>query len=688
MRGGLHTCRRRAPVAVLLCLIGASSAVAGTAPCTKLFVPDGTSGNISWHVDDNWDPVGVPGPADVACVYAEGNYQVVVIQPVTVAGLQIDVDKGNPKVRIVATDFTLNGFGYLAGDTKLKVNDGAVLRSDADGVIEVHSNLVIEGGTVEVDVDLYGHLNWWGTGSVTGTLTTHPGSVIEVEDPAMEAHLTVAEGFDNNGEVVFNHLVDQSLAVISGALVNTATGRISTFMTTGSATTVPELRAELVNEGVIDVDGLDLVLTREGSQHVNNEKGSIQVAGAELKIDLGNGIDVPSNFTNYGTTTVAGGGTIRIVGSEGPLDVPSNFTNYGTTTVAGGGTIRVLGTSSGGSSAPITMMNLGFVDIESGGLFELVEAAFVNPAPGWVRGSGTLDVEEATNIDFDGTVSPGLSPGILTIEGDLPEGENARIEVEVGGTAPGTDLDRLDVTKTLSANGSLDVELVGPYHPLGGERYEIMTYDELVGWFSQVSLPALQHLLVWNVDQQEHTLWLETVCQGTQIGVELMPDRDPVSIGYELIYHAITTNHSQVVATNLTISDALPPELIFRPDPSSPECTLVGNTVECARPALDPAAVWDVAIAVEPVVAGAIGNTVWVDAWECDTDAGDDADTAVVQAVAAQPCDANYDLSVNADDLVPAVAHIFGETAAGNPDCRPAGGITADDLAAIIEAGQ
>ena len=59
-----------------------------------------------------------------------------------------------------------------------------------------------------------------------------------------------------------------------------------------------------------------------------------------------------------------------------------------------------------------------------------------------------------------------------------------------------------------------------------------------------------------------------------------------------------------------------------------------------------------------------------------------------MEAVAAEPCDANFDLTVDPDDLVPAVGHIFGSPASGNPDCRLGNGVTADDLAAIIEASQ
>jgi uncharacterized repeat protein (TIGR01451 family) len=434
------------------------------------------------------------------------------------------------------------------------------------------------------------------------------------------------------------------------------------------------------------VDGLDLVLSREGAEHQNGADGVIQVADAELKIGLGGGGEVPSNFTNHGTATVAGGGTIRIVGSGGNLDVPSNFTNYGTVTVAGGGTVRVVGGS--GEASPMVMVNLGFIDLEAGGTFSLIAAIFDNPASGQVRGSGTLELTQSAGVDFDGTLSPGLSPGILTVDGSMDVGPSTRIAIEVGGETPGSNLDRLDLTGTLGAGGVLDVALIDPYRPGGGERYQVLTFDRLDGWFSSVALPPLNHLLGWNVDVGEHEVGLQVVCQGTDLEIALEADRNPVSIGYDVVYQVTVRNLSAVAATNVMVGDVLPAELGFVPDLSSPECVLVGSTVECTTPNLGPAATWELAIAARPVVTGPVDNTGSVSAWECDADSTNDQATAIIDVVAAAPCDANYDLSVDADDLVPAVGHIFGEVAAGNPDCRLAGGITADDLAAIIEAGQ
>ena len=671
---------------LLLCVLYSGTVVAQTLPCTKVFVSGGSDADVSWHNDKNWDPTGVPGPTDVACILEDGGYQVMITEPVTVAGLQINAKDGNLKVRILATDFTLNGFGYLAGSTKLKVNDGAVLRTDSGSAIEVHSKLVIDGGTVEIDVDLYGHLSYAGTGSLTGSLVTHPGSIIEYEDTGADAHLVIAEGFENLGQIVFDGKVAMTLEVSSGTVVNSAGGVISTLTSAKMQEIPSDLMAVVDNQGLIDIDGSGLQISQDGSQHINGADGEIRVANAELELDLGGGgIDVPSNFTNYGTVTVGGGGSIKVVGGDGPQDVPSNFTNYGTVTVGGGGSIRVVGSTDDYSS--MAVVNFGFFDLESEGSLSMEDVAFDNPSSGEIRGWGTLDLSNASGVNFDGVLSPGFSAGILTVDGSMALGPNSRVAVEVGGETPGSHLDRLDVTGTFGAGGELDVALIDPYQPVGGERFQILTYDHLGGWFDTTTLPPLMHHLGWYVDVGEHEIGLEVICEGTQLGIEFAADRDPVSVDHELIYRTRVTNHSSVTATDVIASSQLPSDLVYRSDLSSPECVLIGSTVECSVLSLAPAAEWDLAIAVEAISVGPQDNTGQVAAWECDTDPGDDQDLATIEVVAAGPCDANDDQAVDAGDLVPAVGHIFGLRAAGNPDCRLANGITADDLAAIIEAG-
>ena len=653
------TDRRRAPLAAGVCLLFAASPVWAQGDCTKYFQPPVSVGQVSWHVDAHWSPPGVPGHVDIACIYEEGPYEVRVTQPVTIAGLDLDAAGAEaPSLKIIATDFTLNGLGRLAGSTKLKVNDGAVLATDGGGALEVRSQLVIEGGTVAVDVDLYGHLNWWGPSSLTGNLTTHPGSVIEVEEPMMAAHLTVANGFSNHGSLLFNNAVEQSLTVAAGTLVNGEGGVIGSHPTTGSSVEAPELRAELDNRGVVSVDGIGLKIARDGSHHVNAASGTIQVAGGELLIDLAGVTEVPSNFTKYGTTTVAGGGSIRVNGSAGV-----------------------------GESSSMTAVNHGSWVIHGGGLIEIVDAVCETTTTGRLSGGGLLDVDQAAAVVFAGELSPGLSPGIFDVEGSLGLLGDARVAIEIGGTTAGAGFDQLALTDTLAAAGELSVTLLKSYQPSQGDRYPILTFSQLAGWFDTILLPPLPNLLIWFVDVQPNELALEVLCNGTDLGVAAAPDRDPVSVGYEMVYRVTVVNQSSVAATQLVVDIPLPAELLFRADLSSSECNLVGGAVECTRPDLAPSASWQLDVGVEAVMTGTVASTASVAAWQCDTFVGNDQATALVEVVAAAPCDANYDLAVDSDDLVPSVGHIFGVDAPGNPDCRLGGGITADDLSAIIVEG-
>jgi len=585
------------------------------------------------------------------------------------------------------TDFTLNGLGLVSDNTKLKVNDGGVLRTDGGGHLEVHSTLVIEGGTVEVDVDLWGHLNWTSAASLTGNLVTHPGSRIEVEDPIGVADLVIANGFDVHGSLFFNDTIAQSLTVVSGNLTIAGEGTLSTHAGLGVATTVPVLDATLVNEGLVEIDSLDLRIAHPGAQHENTATGTIEVASADLEIDLGDLTEVVSNFTNHGTIIVGGGGTIRIVGSAGVLDVPSNFTNHGTVTVAGGGTVRVIGTPGGGS--PISFIDTGDLDLDSGGAVIINGANFAATSTGRVGGFGLLDLTAAEAVGFDGSLLPGWSEiGVFTIAGDLELSPIAEVAVQIAGDESGTEHDRLDVTGNLTAGGTFDVTLVDPYQPSGGELFQLLTFGGLTDWFDVVSLPPLLHLLTWNLTVGATNFTLGVVCLGTQLTITMTADRDPVSLGHELVYQVAILNSSSVDATDLVLSDPLPAGLIFRSDLSSPSCTLVGDTVECTQAVLGQLSSWEVAIGVDTALTGPLDNTAMVASWECDTYGLDNTATATVQVVAAEPCDANYDLAINSDDVAPAVSHLFGQPAPGNPDCRPGNGITADDIAAIIDASQ
>ncbi len=115
---------------------------------------------------------------------------------------------------------------------------------------------------------------------------------------------------------------------------------------------------------------------------------------------------------------------------------------------------------------------------------------------GELHGNGTLN---GTLLN-SGTVSPGNSPGTVTINGDYQQSSNGVLEVEVAGLNPGdalgqgTDFDRLIVYGQVNLNGALAVSLLNAFQPTLGDSIVIIENDgtdSITGQFSGLAEGAL-----------------------------------------------------------------------------------------------------------------------------------------------------------------------------------------------------
>jgi hypothetical protein len=100
--------------------------------------------------------------------------------------------------------------------------------------------------------------------------------------------------------------------------------------------------------------------------------------------------------------------------------------------------------------------------------------SFTNAAGGRIGGSGTLDV---TNVPFmnAGTVSPGNSPGLLSVTGPYNQTAAGVLEIEVGGDTKGTEYDCLAITGAAALAGEVDAILLPGFHPAPGDTFEVLT---------------------------------------------------------------------------------------------------------------------------------------------------------------------------------------------------------------------
>jgi hypothetical protein len=94
------------------------------------------------------------------------------------------------------------------------------------------------------------------------------------------------------------------------------------------------------------------------------------------------------------------------------------------------------------------------------------------------------------NVNNDGIVSPGNSPGILNIAGNFVQGPSGLMNIELGSTAVGTGYDRIAVTGNVALGGTLALAQFGSFLPASGDSFRFVTSGgTTTGTFSQILLP-------------------------------------------------------------------------------------------------------------------------------------------------------------------------------------------------------
>ena len=156
----------------------------------------------------------------------------------------------------------------------------------------------------------------------------------------------------------------------------------------------------------------------------------------------------PASFVNSGTVEAINGGT---------LNIPNGYTQTaGTTRLANNSTLSISGTNR------------------------------LNVLGGLLEGTGTV----AGRVNNAGTISPGFSPGQLTITNDLTLTASSAIRIEVGGLAAGTQFDVLQEAGTapLSLAGTLSVTLIDGFIPAVGSSFPVVVSNQnILGAFSNVA---------------------------------------------------------------------------------------------------------------------------------------------------------------------------------------------------------
>lgn len=225
--------------------------------------------------------------------------------------------------------------------------------------------------------------------------------------------------------------------------------------------------------GQIDVSGFDAATGKDSE---------LRVSSSDFPFSIGTGAN------GLGELTISGGASATV---ECPrMEIGESNFGIGLVTVEGEGgglasTLFVTGTleiGGEGAGQGVLTLNRGTVDV----------IGDVNVlSNGILQGIGTLTV--SGQITSDGIISPGLSPGTLTIKGNFVQGANGIVRAEIAGQAAGAEHDQLVITGNASFGGKLVLQFMNGFAPHAGDKFDVIAASGTTNSnFSEVQVTGLQ----------------------------------------------------------------------------------------------------------------------------------------------------------------------------------------------------
>lgn len=222
------------------------------------------------------------------------------------------------------------------------------------------------------------------------------------------------------------------------------------------------------------VTGTDTYGLVEGGQliAINSRSSAPVLANGVYTLD-------GATLTASGTSTIAN--PIVLAGTGGIVDTTGTTTLSGA--ISGTGQLWKLGAGEAILSGINTYS--GNTNISAGTL--TINGSVTSPTVtvfngGTLKGSGRIN----GNLTGYGTVSPGNSPGILTVTGNYVE--NGILDIEIGGTVAGANpagFDQVNVTGSFTANSTatLRVTKFNAFDPARGQSFQAIVAGSYAGAF-------------------------------------------------------------------------------------------------------------------------------------------------------------------------------------------------------------
>ncbi len=367
----------------------------------------------------------------------------------------------------------------FAASSQLNVPD----LNPAGGKVYIHGGynaageltlLIIDGGVVEIDsVNVIMPYQ-----TVIGS-----GATLKVTTPLSMRRLGLAGTFNNLSAVEVTTLLNwQGGGFIGGGTTTVLTGNTSSIYPAGGGTMDAQT---LTLNGITNWTSNNIALSN-GAKIINNgtfnANATTTMTGTEMEIFTNNG----SFIKNTAATTTT-------------MNIP--FTNDGTVDVVAGSLVFQQGMDNGENA----VIDLGGGTLDPGDELNLASGDIL-------IGSGTL----AADLVNGGTVSPGASPGIITVQGTYTQEADGILEIELSGTTSGTGHDQLVVTGAATLSGILNVSLINGFEPQLGDTFFIVDHPTSgTGNFSVENLPVLPGGLMMEINYADPGVTLTVVSGST-----------------------------------------------------------------------------------------------------------------------------------------------------------------------------
>ncbi len=192
--------------------------------------------------------------------------------------------------------------------------------------------------------------------------------------------------------------------------------------------------------------------------------GALQLAGGSVSATGDLRVDGGSTMAGFGSIEVDRFDQFGILNVTSPLSLSADATFFA-------GSMNTLASDVNFSGTAVVEQNAGVT-----GNGQLV-----------VQDDGVLDMENGATLGVDlingGLFRPGLLAGGVTLAG-FTQLTGGTLQIELGGTAPGTQFDQIHAAGSVVLGGELEVSLIDPFVPQLQSEFEIIDVDgALVGNF-------------------------------------------------------------------------------------------------------------------------------------------------------------------------------------------------------------